>query len=727
MTLEPTEVGMRRDANMALTMTKQTATSVSMIICTFNRRPLVAKLIDSILPQLPTTIPFEIVIVDNNSADDTAEYVQRLAEANPYLRYVFEPCQGLSNARNAGLTAARNDFLVFIDDDAVLSGAYVSYLVGVLCNHDPDMFGGPIYPDYVAPKPAWFPEKLEVRQKAEQSGFHGQLTLSGGNIGIRRVLLARLGGFNPAYGMIGGKVGMLEERLVIETYRRVTPPQQQKVYYSLESFILHHTPAARMTLRFQLRRIWAAKFQHMGYCLEQGVRRTDLLGGLLWKRLSKYGMLLLFKFVKQWRRRSEEPDAPIMTFISFLYKVAEWSSYVKFALFNSRSVRCRIRARIPEARPLNVLFLTAAEFDDPSRALTNEARETATLRKVLAECTTSLTIRSIQGIKSKQINKLVLEENICWYDVILTDSNKAVIALNGLRAQFPHLQIIFRIVTPAALHALDKLRGMNASFKAMLSHRKMILRCFRLDRQACRSADQVLVPNEWIARRYVDFLVSKRHTVVVSMVPFQERADLLTERNRVMIPLYCGISSKLEKKAAQLAGHLAAVLAKRCLKISVVGGAAVKVPATPNLECYPANDYWKEMQRVEVVIIPLPMLWRGVETVIDALALGKPVIIPKAMLRRLPAGLVPLCVGYAPSNPSSLLAALDHVAVSKVTPEQRKQSVESMRVSMLASWRSVLDTARIWAPRRSLETTTQDPLATEGADLVTQVSVKRIL
>lgn len=727
MTLEPTEVGKRKETNMALTMIKQTSTSVSMIICTFNRRPLVTKLIDSILPQLPTTIPFEVIVVDNNSTDDTVEFIRRLAEGSPFLRYVFEARQGLSNARNAGAATARNDFLVFIDDDAVLSGAYVSHLVEVLCNHDPDMFGGPIYPDYVAPKPAWFPEKLEVRKKAEQSGFHVQLTLSGGNIGIRRALLARLGGFNPAYGMTGGKVGMLEERLVIETYRRLTPPQQQKVYYCLDSFILHRTPAARMTLRFQLRRIWVANFQYIGYCLEQGVRRTDLLGGLLWKRLSIDGVHLLFKFVKEWQRRSEEPDVPMQTFISFLYRVADWSSYVKFALFNSRSVRCRISARIPEARPLNVLFLADAELDDPSLALTIEAREIAKLRKTLSECTTSLTIRSIQGMENKQIRKLVLEENIRWYDVILTDSNKAVIALKQLRIHFPHIQIILWIVTPAVLHALDNLRGKNASFKAMLYHLKMILRCFRLDRQACRSADQVLVPNEWIARRYVDFLVSKRHTVVVSVVPFQERADLLAERNRVVIPLYCG-TPPLEKKAVQLAGHLAAVLAKRGLKISVVGGAAVKVPATPNLECYPANDYWTEMQRAEVVIIPLSMLWRGAETVIvDALALGKPVIVPKGMLRRLPAALIPLCVAFAPSNPSSLLAAIDRVAASKVTPEQRKQNVESMRVSMLASWRSVLDTARIWAPRRSLGTTTQDPLATEGADLVTQVSVKRIL
>jgi glycosyltransferase involved in cell wall biosynthesis len=60
-------------------------------------------------------LPGELLVVDNNSTDSTAD-IARGADA----RVVFEPVNQISRARNAGGRAARGDLLVFVDADTVL-------------------------------------------------------------------------------------------------------------------------------------------------------------------------------------------------------------------------------------------------------------------------------------------------------------------------------------------------------------------------------------------------------------------------------------------------------------------------------------------------------------------------------------------------------------------------------------------------------------------------------
>jgi glycosyltransferase involved in cell wall biosynthesis len=172
---------------------------VTVIVCTYNRRRELEGLVQTILPQLPVVAyPLEILIVDNNSSDGTAEYAKALADQHPSVRYLFEPKQGLSHARNAGAAAARHGFLMYLDDDALLPAHYLPTLGPRLAQHDPDFFGGPLYPLYLDPKPDWFPESLEIRKKAAQSGFHNSIVLTGANYGVRKSVLDRVGWSRPS-------------------------------------------------------------------------------------------------------------------------------------------------------------------------------------------------------------------------------------------------------------------------------------------------------------------------------------------------------------------------------------------------------------------------------------------------------------------------------------------------------------------------------------------------
>jgi GT2 family glycosyltransferase len=75
--------------------------SVSLVLCTFNRARQLRSCIEHLLAQSPDGPPFELLIVDNNSTDETRSIVEGcIAASNDRLRYPFEPRQGLSYARN---------------------------------------------------------------------------------------------------------------------------------------------------------------------------------------------------------------------------------------------------------------------------------------------------------------------------------------------------------------------------------------------------------------------------------------------------------------------------------------------------------------------------------------------------------------------------------------------------------------------------------------------------
>jgi glycosyltransferase involved in cell wall biosynthesis len=94
---------------------------VSVIIPSFNCADYIAGSIDSVLRQ--TLQDFEIIVVDDGSADDTRRVIDRYL-VDPRFRYIHQPNCGLPGARNTGARAARAPYLAFLDaDDALDAGA----------------------------------------------------------------------------------------------------------------------------------------------------------------------------------------------------------------------------------------------------------------------------------------------------------------------------------------------------------------------------------------------------------------------------------------------------------------------------------------------------------------------------------------------------------------------------------------------------------------------------
>ncbi len=91
---------------------------ISVLICTRDRaRSLEVTLRQFFEQRFAAGYDHELIVVDNRSSDRTPRVVAECAARHPSVRYVFEARQGLSYARNAAITAARGELLVFTDDD----------------------------------------------------------------------------------------------------------------------------------------------------------------------------------------------------------------------------------------------------------------------------------------------------------------------------------------------------------------------------------------------------------------------------------------------------------------------------------------------------------------------------------------------------------------------------------------------------------------------------------
>lgn len=130
--------------------------------CTYNRAARLESLVAAMRAQA-CPIPFEILAINNNSGDQTAEVLARLAALpGPALRWVTETEQGIVSARNRGLAEAiDSDILVFIDDDETPLPGLLQGAADAILNEGAQCAGGRVEMDFSHhPRPAWLGDEL---------------------------------------------------------------------------------------------------------------------------------------------------------------------------------------------------------------------------------------------------------------------------------------------------------------------------------------------------------------------------------------------------------------------------------------------------------------------------------------------------------------------------------------------------------------------------------------
>ena len=86
--------------------------SVSVVVPTFNRAKLINRALQSVVSQ--TYRPLDLIVVDDGSTDDTCE---RVRTEHPHATLLSQSNQGVSAARNRGLSVAQGDWIAFLDSD----------------------------------------------------------------------------------------------------------------------------------------------------------------------------------------------------------------------------------------------------------------------------------------------------------------------------------------------------------------------------------------------------------------------------------------------------------------------------------------------------------------------------------------------------------------------------------------------------------------------------------
>ncbi len=196
---------------------KSTQPGVSVVVCTRNRSALLARACTEALQQSLTGHEMELVIVDNNSTDDTFDVARNIRSEYPgRVSAIRETEMGLSAARNAGIRQAQGEFVAFLDDDAFPDPGWLQSIVDALETDGVQCAGGPITPLFQGELPDWFLGRFLPYLSAWDLG-DDELDLTydeyprGANIGFRREALRATGGFCTDLGRKGNNLLSGEE------------------------------------------------------------------------------------------------------------------------------------------------------------------------------------------------------------------------------------------------------------------------------------------------------------------------------------------------------------------------------------------------------------------------------------------------------------------------------------------------------------------------------------
>ena len=120
---------------------------VSVLICCYNSSSRLDNTLKHLAnQQVAKPIPWEVILIDNNSSDDTVKIAQSLWDGYKVdvpLIITTEQKAGIMHARNKGFYSARFEFCLFCDDDNWLSYNYVQSVYDIMIsNHRVGVLGG---------------------------------------------------------------------------------------------------------------------------------------------------------------------------------------------------------------------------------------------------------------------------------------------------------------------------------------------------------------------------------------------------------------------------------------------------------------------------------------------------------------------------------------------------------------------------------------------------------
>ena len=224
---------------------------VTVAICSWNRAALLRETLKQMTHlERDDSFDWELLVVDNNSTDQTPDVLAEFAERLP-LRALREPKPGKSNAANLVVKEARGEYILWTDDDVLVEPDWVRKYVAAFRRYpNADVFGGRIDPWFEGTPPRWLREGF-----GKVAGVYAAVDLNrpggvapetfypiGASMALRRSSHRRHP-FDPSIGPQPGSSIRGEEWILVRDLRR----EGAEVVWVPDAIARHFIPRARQT------------------------------------------------------------------------------------------------------------------------------------------------------------------------------------------------------------------------------------------------------------------------------------------------------------------------------------------------------------------------------------------------------------------------------------------------------------------------------------------------
>lgn len=173
----------------------------SVIIPTYNRADVIRQSLETWTKQSLTVSEYEVIVVDNNSSDNTAIIVDQFVKQFANFRYLKEIKAGATFVRHTGAKSAKSEVLIFADDDGLFNKNCIEEILKVYkLNSEIDAVAGKIEILWDKTPPEWIKPYEFMLGKLDYGDIittGHDLYLNGGLFSIRKNVFNELGGFNP--------------------------------------------------------------------------------------------------------------------------------------------------------------------------------------------------------------------------------------------------------------------------------------------------------------------------------------------------------------------------------------------------------------------------------------------------------------------------------------------------------------------------------------------------
>jgi glycosyltransferase involved in cell wall biosynthesis len=229
--------------------------NITIAIATYNRANELRLTLASLVNLQGCRDDYEILVIGNHCTDHTADVVsQFIASSDANVRYLEEPKQGLSHARNRAVAESSAEIVAFLDDDVDVDAGWLNAVSRSYASNNLAAVGGRAFLVYPAARPGWLSDRLEGRLTKVELGPHARYAngdeLYGLNLTVKRKWIERVGGFRADLGRNGNCLLGNEETDLLERIQAAGG----KLLYEPAAVVGHRVPMERLRRRWFLSR-----------------------------------------------------------------------------------------------------------------------------------------------------------------------------------------------------------------------------------------------------------------------------------------------------------------------------------------------------------------------------------------------------------------------------------------------------------------------------------------